>query len=54
MKPTSLLLTCLFGLAVPMVSLAQPTITTQPQNQTNIVGTTATFSVEATNAPPIF
>src|SRR5256885_12413922 len=33
---------------------SQPVISTQPQSQTNIVGTTATFSVEATNALPIF
>src|ERR1041385_6912443 len=32
----------------------QPIITTQPQNQTNIAGTTATFTVEATNSSPIF
>src|SRR5262245_46422246 len=31
----------------------QPVIICQPQNQTNIVGTTATFSVCATGAPPI-
>jgi len=54
MKPAALLLTCLIGLAVPRVGLAQPTITTQPQSQTNIAGATATFSVEATHALPLF
>jgi len=53
MKPTSLVLTCLIGLAVPMVGLAQPTITTQPQSQTNVVGTDATFTVGATGSEPL-
>src|SRR5687768_1613449 len=44
MKPTPLLLTCLIGLAVPRVGLAQPTIPTQPQSQANVVGTDATFT----------
>lgn len=34
-------------------ALGQPLIITQPQNQTNAVGTTATFSVEATGTPPL-
>ena len=42
------------GLLVTASGLTQPVITSQPQSQTNIVGTTATFSVEATNAPSIF
>src|SRR5258705_7992243 len=33
--------------------VAQPVITNQPQNQTAIAGTTATFSVGATGAPPL-
>ncbi len=41
-------------LLVPTTALGQPTITTQPQSRTNIVGTTVTFSVETTNALPIF
>ena len=32
---------------------AQPIISNQPQNQTNIAGTTAMFSVGATGAPPL-
>src|SRR5262249_10563545 len=39
-KPASCLLTCLIGLAVPMLGLAPPTITVQPQNQTNIASVT--------------
>jgi hypothetical protein len=31
----------------------QPIITQQPQNQTNLVGSTATFQVTATGTPPI-
>ena len=53
MKPTALLLTCLIGLAVPRAGLAQPTVTTQPQSQTNIVGTDATFTVVATGTEPL-
>jgi poly(3-hydroxybutyrate) depolymerase len=33
--------------------LGQPVITKEPQNQTNTVGTTATFTVEATGTPPL-
>ena len=33
--------------------IGQPVITTQPQNQTNVAGTTATFWVEATNSAPL-
>jgi hypothetical protein len=33
--------------------LGQPSIITQPQNQTNVVSTTATFWVEATGPPPL-
>ena len=32
---------------------AQPVVITQPQNQTNIVGTTAMFTVGATGALPL-
>jgi hypothetical protein len=53
MKPAPLLLTCLIGLAVPMVGLAQPTITVQPQSQTNVVGTDATFTVTASGTMPL-
>src|SRR5262245_23222383 len=31
----------------------QPIITNQPQNQTNIAGTTAVFTVGATGTPPL-
>jgi hypothetical protein len=34
-------------------SPAQPVITNQPQSQTNVVGTTATFTVEASGTPPL-
>ncbi len=33
--------------------LGQPVITNQPQNQTNVVGSTATFSVGAMGTPPL-
>ncbi len=52
-KPKALLLTCLIGLAVPMVGLAQPTITTQPQSQANALGSTMTLSVEAAGVLPL-
>jgi polyhydroxybutyrate depolymerase len=35
------------------IGLAQPLIVTQPQDQTNLVGTVATFSVNATGTPPL-
>src|SRR5436309_2016654 len=38
--------------AVTAVS-AQPVIVTQPQNQTNLVGSTAMFQVTATGTPPL-
>lgn len=53
MKPTPLLLTCLIGLAVPMVGLDQPKITVQPQNQTNVSGSTLALSVEANGTLPL-
>jgi hypothetical protein len=40
-------------LAFTANGLSQPVITTQPRNQTNVLGTTATFSVVATGAPPL-
>ncbi|MSU62483.1 MAG: hypothetical protein EXS31_08810 [Pedosphaera sp.] len=52
MKPTLLLLTCLIGLAIPMVGLAQPTITTQPKNQSVSLGAKVTFTVRASGASP--
>ena len=39
-----------FGLTT---GVAQPIITSQPQNQTNLVGTTATFVVGATGTEPL-
>jgi hypothetical protein len=47
MKPTPLLLTCLIGLAFPRVGLAQPTITTQPKNQSVSLGEKVTFTIRA-------
>jgi arylsulfatase A-like enzyme len=43
------------GLLLGMIhsAWAQPVITNQPQNQTNIAGTTATFTVGATGAEPL-
>ena len=48
------------GLCAVTVSLAtftpvfgQPVITQQPQNQTNVAGTTATFTVGATGTEPL-
>jgi hypothetical protein len=46
-----ILLVC--GLTGWNLASAQPVITCQPQNQTNIAGTTATFSVCATGVPPL-
>src|SRR5262249_53257477 len=46
-KPHPLTLPLLF--AAMLDGLAQPTIITQPQNQTNGVGSTAMFSVTATS-----
>ncbi len=45
------LLAC--GLVTCNTALAQPVITNQPQNQTNIAGTTAMFTVGATGALPL-
>jgi len=53
MKPTPLLLTCLVGLAVRMLGLAQPTITTQPKSQSVSPGANVTFSVRATGTAPL-
>jgi len=50
-----LLLTIGMFLAVKAQCLAQepPSISTQPQSQTNLLGTTATFTVQATGAEPL-
>jgi Calx-beta domain/Immunoglobulin domain len=40
-------------LAAIAAGFAQPVITQQPQSCTNVVGTTATFTVEATGTPPL-
>jgi hypothetical protein len=53
MKRTSLLLTCLIGVAVPTVGLAQPTITVEPQSQTNVAGSTLALAVEASGTLPL-
>lgn len=47
------LLTLLLFLASAGAGFGQPNIITQPQNQTNVVGTTANFSVQATNSAPL-
>jgi hypothetical protein len=49
----NVLLTLLLFLAALATSVAGPGIVTQPQSRTNVVGTDATFSVEATNAAPL-
>jgi hypothetical protein len=41
-------------LGVGACAVAQPVITSPPQSQTNIAGTTVTFSVEATDPLPVF
>ena len=53
MKPTLLLLTCLFGLAFPAIGVAQPAISTQPKSQSVSLGANVTFSVKATGAAPL-
>ena len=40
-------------LAALGTGFGQPILTTQPQSQTNVAGTDATFSVAATGAPPL-
>ncbi len=40
-------------LTAASTGFGQPVITTQPQNQTNLAGTTATFWVEAAGTPPL-
>ena len=40
-------------LAALSTGFGQPIIINQPQSQTNAVGTTATFWVEATNSAPL-
>ena len=53
MRPTSLLLVCLIGLAVPRLSLAQPTISLQPKNLSASPGANVTFSVKAAGTAPL-
>ncbi len=53
MKANSLFLTPALLLAAVSTALCQPVITTQPSSLTNIAGTTATFSVEATGTEPL-
>ncbi|HZV36079.1 MAG TPA: immunoglobulin domain-containing protein, partial [Verrucomicrobiae bacterium] len=50
------ILTVAFGLFVPRALLAAsaPTITTQPRNQTNLLGANATFNVVANGQLPLF
>ena len=49
----SIVVSACLGWLAPSLALAQPVITTQPQNQTNAVGTTASFTVEATGTAPL-
>jgi hypothetical protein len=42
-----------YALAAIGTGFGQPIITTQPQSQTNVAGTNATFSVAATGTPPL-
>src|SRR6266568_4404912 len=53
MKANSLFLTPALVLAAISTGLCQPVITPQPSSLTNIAGTTATFSVEATGTEPL-
>src|SRR2546423_640018 len=50
--------TRLFAVAMSLATftpvLAQPVITTQPQSQSNVVGSVVTLSVEATGSAPLF
>ena len=53
MKTKTNLLAVGMLLAALVSGFGQPVITNQPQNQTNIGGTTATFTVGATGTPPL-
>ena len=53
MKTKPNLLTSAIFLAAVSICFGQPVITNQPQSQTNVVGTTATFWVAATNSEPL-
>ncbi len=54
MKIKTTLLAAGMLLSTLAMGFAQPVITTQPQNQTNIGGTIATFSVAAVGTPPLY
>src|ERR1035437_4249113 len=49
----SIVVSVCLGWLAPWLALAQPVITSQPQNQTNVTGTTATFWVLATGIEPL-
>ena len=49
-----LVVATLLAIAVTGRSQSDITITNQPQNQTNCIGTTATFMVGATGTEPLF
>jgi len=53
MKPKHYLLVLFVLMIQATAVLAQPVITTQPQNQTNLAGTTAMFTVGATGTMPL-
>jgi hypothetical protein len=50
---TNLLAAWMLLATLPNVS-GQPVITSQPQSQTNVVGSSVTLCVEATGTPPLF
>jgi hypothetical protein len=53
MKTNTILLIAGMLLAVPASGFAQPTITLQPQSQTNVLGSGLTLAVEATGTLPL-
>lgn len=53
MKAHGSILPALIFLASRLSGLSQPAITTQPHNQTNVLGATVTFTVQATGIAPL-
>jgi Immunoglobulin I-set domain len=49
----SIVVSVVLGCLAPWLALAQPAITSPPQDQTNVIGTTATFWVLATGTEPL-
>src|SRR5262245_819069 len=54
MKAQAFILPALIFLASCLSGLSQPVIIVQPRNQTNVVGTAATFTVQAAGTAPLF